>query len=267
MPVTAGHVPGLTSNLRRVPTDPGRFRSGRWFLLAEGALVSAFGIAGLVLAALNPQAGPTGNPVLGLDLTGAHSVVLLVFGVAAVAAVSKRRAAITVTALSAVGYTMLLFFSAVATARTKPTPMGFHAADILLHGVLAVVNLALLMWLIPDELGDETWVRRRRRSRDRARPEAPPPESAAERAAPPATVAVTTKPSRPSPPAVARSPRPPNDPPVAARNEHSAPGVTNVTPEPPVPQRTKAPASLRGPIVALMLAAVVVAVFLWRRRR
>jgi hypothetical protein len=39
MPVTAGHVPGLTSGLRRVPADPGRFHSGRWFLLVEGASV------------------------------------------------------------------------------------------------------------------------------------------------------------------------------------------------------------------------------------
>jgi hypothetical protein len=166
MPVTAGHVPGLTSGLRRVPTDPSRFRSGRWFLLAEGALVSAFGGAGLVAAALYPHAGPTGAPVLGLASTPAHSGLLLAFGLVAIAAVGNRRAAVTVTALSAVAYLMLLFFSSVATARTMPTPMGFHAADILLHGVLAMVNLALLMWLIPDELGDEVWAPRRR-GRDR----------------------------------------------------------------------------------------------------
>ena len=59
MPVTAGHVPGLTSRLRRVPMDPRRFHSGRWFLLAEGVLVSAFGIVGLVAAAL--VAGLTGQ--------------------------------------------------------------------------------------------------------------------------------------------------------------------------------------------------------------
>jgi hypothetical protein len=71
MPVTAGHVPGLTSGLRRVRTDPRRFHSGRWFVLAEGVLVSAFGIAGLVSAALHPHAGPTGAPVLGLTSTPA----------------------------------------------------------------------------------------------------------------------------------------------------------------------------------------------------
>jgi hypothetical protein len=172
MPVTAGHVPGVTSGLRRVPTDPRRFRNGRWFLLAEGVLVSAFGIAGLVSAILHPHAGPTGAPVLGLATAPAHSAILLAFGVAAVAAVGNRRAAVTVTALSAVAYIVLLFFSSVASARGMPTALGFHAAGIVLHGVLAVVNLALLMWFIPDELGDEAWVPRRRRGR-RADPQQP----------------------------------------------------------------------------------------------
>ena len=162
MPVTAGPVPGATSELRRVSMDPGRFRNGRWFLLAEGVLVSAFGIAGLVTGSMHPHAGPTGTPVLGLASTPAHSGMMLAFGVAAIAGVGHRRAAITVTALSAAAYAMLLFVSSVATARSIPTPLGLHAADIVLHGVLAVVNLALLMWLIPDELGDLTWVPRRR---------------------------------------------------------------------------------------------------------
>lgn len=152
MPVTAGHVPGVTSGLRRIPMDPGRFHSGRWFLLAEGVLVSGFGIAGLISAALDPHAGATGAPVLGLATTPAHSAILLAFGVVAIAAIAKRRAAVTVTALSAIAYFMLLFFSSVATAQAKPTPLGFHAADIVLHGVLGVVNLGLLMWFIPARI-------------------------------------------------------------------------------------------------------------------
>jgi hypothetical protein len=164
MPNTAGPVPGL----RRVRTDPRRFRNGRWFLLAEGVLVSAFGIAGLISAALHPHAGPTGAPVLGLATAPAHSAILLVLGLAAIAAVANRRAAVAVTALSAVAYMALLFFSSVATAREMPTSLGFHAADVVLHGGLAVVNLGLLMWFIPDELGDKAWVPRGRRGRGRA---------------------------------------------------------------------------------------------------
>ncbi len=167
MPVTTSPVRGVTSDLRRAPMDPGRFRSGRWLVLVEGLVVGAFGVAGLVSAAQHPDAGPTGAPVLGLATTPAHSAMLLAFGLAAVAAVGKRRAAVTVTGLSAVAYLLLLFAGSVATARATPTPLGFHAADIVLHGVLGVINLALLMWLVPDELGDEPWVRRRGRHRER----------------------------------------------------------------------------------------------------
>lgn len=176
--------------------DPGRFHSGRWFLLVEGVLVSAFGIAGLISAALHPHAGPTGAPVLGLATTAAHSAILLAFGVAAIAAIGFRRAAVTVTAVSAIAYLMLLFVSSVATARAKPTLFGFHAADIVLHGVLGIVNLALLMWMIPDELGDEAWGPKRRRGRDRLRPS--PFAAVTEPAAGSMSAASATKPGPPS---------------------------------------------------------------------
>jgi len=232
MPVTAGHVPGMTSGLRVVRMDPGRFHGGRWFLLAEGLLVSAFGIAGLVSAALHPHAGPTGAPVFGLAATPLYSGMLLAFGVAAMACAQNRRAAITVTALSAVAYTILLFISSVATARDKPTPLGFHAAEVLLHGVLAVVNLALLMWLIPDELGDPARVPRRRRGRghDRRQP------SAFEPVTKPASVSLSmVSATTPEPPPAEATPAqepgaPPSPPrPDQETKEPSAHNVENST--------------------------------------
>lgn len=296
MPVTAGPVPGVTSGLRMVNMDPKRFRSGRWFLLAEGLLVSVFGIAGLVSATLHPHAGPTGARVLGLASTPVHSALLLAFWVVAVAALGNRRAAVTVTALSAVAYTMLLFFSSVATARTTPTLLGFHAADIVLHGVLAVVNLALLMWLIPDELGDPAWVPRRRgRRRDRRQP------SASERVTKPAAASLsmvsTTNPGVPA----AAEPREqasgahgsPAQLPVA-RGQPSPPGSTNAPVhallEQPRSQETteasarnvehstrvKHPAARgtgavlsRGGALAVSVAALaaVVGIVIWLRRR
>ena len=275
MPVTAGHVPGLTSGLRRIRTDPDRFRSGRWFLLAEGALVSAFGVAGLVSAALHPNAGPTGAPILGLASTPAHSAMLLAFGLVAIAAVGNRRAAVTVTALSAVVYLMLLFFSSVATAQAKPTPLGFHAADIVLHGVLSVVNLGLLMWLIPDELGDEAWVPRRRRGRERDRRRPSASAAVTEPAAVSPSVASPTNPG--SPPAATqqaqesdthRSPpqrpvaqpmsRETNDPPAhkAEKSTHSE-NVTAAATNPALSRR----------LAALAVVAAVVGIAIWIRRR
>ncbi|ORW24593.1 hypothetical protein AWC19_08780 [Mycobacterium palustre] len=238
--------------MRRVRTDPGHFRSGRRWLLAEGVLVSAFGIAGLISSALQPHAGPTGAPVLGFATTPTHSAVLLALGLVAIAAVGNRRAAVTVTALSVVAYMMLLFFSSVASARAKPTPLGFHPADILLHGVLAVVNLALLMWLIPDELGDEAWVPRRRRRRDYDRRRPPAREAVSEPDAQPSPTddpVAHDGPSRPPPPV---GDPPPENPGPAAYSSN--------------PGRSTNPVLSRGAGAVAALAAVIVIV-IWMRRR
>ncbi|OBI56910.1 hypothetical protein A5706_19760 [Mycobacterium sp. E796] len=236
--------------------DPGRFHSGRWFLLIEGVLVSAFGVVGLVSAALHPHAGPTGAPVLGLTSTPAHSGVLLALGLVAITAVVHRRAAVTVTAVSAVGYTMLLFFSSVATARRVPTPMGFHASDILLHGILGVVNLALLMWLIPDELGDEVWAPRRRRGRDRREP--PAPEAATAPVPAPAPVqesgAPTGMPESAAPPVSVPEPLERS----SSEDSHEPSAFHGV--------ETDAVRSRRAAVAVAVLAAVVV-IAVWLRRR
>lgn len=274
MPVTAGHVPGVTSGLRRIPMDPGRFHSGRWLLLAEGVVVSAFGIAGLISAALHPHAGPTGAPVLGLAMTPAHSAMLLAFGVVAIAAIAKRRAAITVTALSAIAYFMLLFIGSVATVRARPTPFGFHAADIVLHGVLGIVNLALLMWFIPDELGDEAWGPRRGRTRDRRRPAAS--EALTEPAAGSLRMASTNPEPLPAAAAVpAQEPGAHKSPPrhqvvveQPHQNEPSTRNVQNSTrPKHPATRKADGVLSHRFVPVAVAVAAAVVIVIWMRRRR
>ena len=281
MPVTAGHVPGVTSGLRRIPMDPGRFHTGRWFLLAEGALVSAFGVAGLISAALHPHAGPTGAPVLGLAMTPAHSAVLLVLGVVAIAAVVKRRAAVTVTALSSIAYFMLLFFSSVATARAKPTPLGFHAADIVLHGVLGVVNLGLLMWFIPDELGDEVWGPRRERGRDRRRRAAsaavtepgPGSQSAAASTRPEPPPAVAAAPARESAPTreSAAHGSPPRHRAVVEQPQQDEPSTSNVQnstqPKRPATRAADAAPSHAYVPVAVAVVIAVVGVVIWIRRR
>ncbi|WP_167373990.1 DUF4383 domain-containing protein [Mycobacterium paraffinicum] len=239
--------------------DPGRFRSGRWFLRAEGVLVSAFGIAGLVSAALHPHAGPTGAPILGLAATPAQSAILLGLGVVAgIAAAGRRRAAITVTAVSAVAYTLLLFFGSVATARARPTPLGFHAADIVLHGVLAAVNFALLMWLIPDELGDEIWVPRRDRDRGQARRA----DRKAEASPPAAAAPAQQIPSQ-------RSPAEATPPPSSSKgtDEPVARHVENSTPTNHFHARATGVVLSRGVVPAAMVLAAAVGVIVWLRRR
>ncbi|MCV7395720.1 DUF4383 domain-containing protein [Mycobacterium paraseoulense] len=243
--------------------------------------MSAFGIAGLVSAVLHPHAGPTGAPVLGLTSAPAHSAIVLALGVAAIAAVGHRRAAVTVTALSAVAYTMLLFFSSVATARTTPTPLGFHAADIVLHGLLAVVNFALLMWLIPDELGDEAWVPRQGRDRDphqRPPSEAVPGPAAAypgvasptEPGSPPAGPAAGAPEAGPAPSVDVR--QPPHALREQSRSQHtnkpSAPTVETSPRLDHYAERATDGVLSRGVALAVVAAlTAVVGIVIWARRR
>lgn len=232
--------------------DPGRFHSGRWMLLAQGVLVCALGIGGLIADMLHPHAGPTGARFLGLASTWPHNTMLVAFGVVAIAAVGNRRAAVVVTASSAVAYTILLFVTSVATARSRPTPLGFHAADIVLHGVLAVANLALLMWLIPDELGDEVWAPRRREERSQ---DQPPPA--------PGSPAPRRDPS--DPPASA----PPSQPPRSVDEPRTEPAPRNDENPKPSGQfwarATNAVLSHRVVAAAVLLAFA--AFVIWMRQR
>lgn len=161
-PETKGPVPGLTSRLRRVSLNPAHYRSGRWLLLAEGVLVAALGTAGIIVSAGQPGAGGASAEVLGLALTPAHSVFLVGFGALAMLFSLRRRAAVVLTVTATIGFLALLLIGGVATGDAASGPFGFDPHDIVLNGVLVGINLALLIWLVPDLLEGPAWVRRRR---------------------------------------------------------------------------------------------------------
>ena len=161
-PASGGAVPDATSVLRRVSLNPAHYRSGRWLLLAEGLLVGVLGSAGLVSAGLHSGPGPAGVPVLGLTLTPAQSGLLLGFALLAVLAAGYRRAAVIITGVGAAAFLLLLLIGGVASAYDRPGPFGFTLHGIFLHGSLVAINLALLIWLIPDRLEGPEWVKLRR---------------------------------------------------------------------------------------------------------
>jgi hypothetical protein len=174
-PVSEDPVPGATSGLQRISLNPAHFRSARWLLLAEGLLVGALGGVGLVAAGAHSGPGPAGVPVLGLTLTPAQSGLLLGFALLAVGATGYRRAAVIVTGVGAAGCLLLLVIGGVAAAYDRPGPFGFTLHGILLHALLAAINLAILIWLIPDSLEGPEWVKRPPQdgAQDRRRREAP----------------------------------------------------------------------------------------------
>ncbi|OBF54238.1 hypothetical protein A5756_14675 [Mycobacterium sp. 852002-53434_SCH5985345] len=179
-PVTQGPMGRLTSELRLISRNPSHFRSGRWYLLADGLLLIALGTAGFVSAGVHPHAPPVGAPLLGLALTPWHSALLFGFGVLAVFGAVQRRAAVAVTALSSLVFVALVIIGAIFATHHTPGPLGFEPRDIVLHGVLAVANFAVLYWLIPDALEGPDWVPRRgTETGQRTEPATPPAGPAA----------------------------------------------------------------------------------------
>jgi hypothetical protein len=166
-PRTKSPFEGADPALRPVSQNPAHYRSGRWWLLGEGVLLVLLGCWGLASNAAHPHAGPAGAPVaVVLSLTAAHSGLLLGGGIVAVLATVRRRPTVIVTGAATLGL-MLLFTIGVtaATAGPTPGPLGLDLRDAVLHAVLLMANLALLIWLLPDALGDPAWVVRRRRAR------------------------------------------------------------------------------------------------------
>jgi hypothetical protein len=73
----------------------------------------------------------------------------------------RRRTSVTLTALATVMFFVMVIIGSVAAAHATPGPLGFDPRDIVLHAVIAAVNLALLMWLIPDLVEGPAWTPRR----------------------------------------------------------------------------------------------------------
>lgn len=177
MPITNSSRP--RSGLRPVNVDPTHYRSGRWFLLAEGLVLIGVGLTALVEYWSGATGTPDGLPVLWLRVAPLHAAVLLAYGVAAVACVPWRRAATAVVAAGAIGFLLLFAIgtpaAAGATAGVRgaaaepgPGPWGMDLGDSTLHTALLVYNLALLFWLATTALQGRVWVRRRMARRGRA---------------------------------------------------------------------------------------------------
>lgn len=156
---------GPTDQMRQVSRNPWHFRTGRWALVIEGAVLAALGIVGLCSSATHVGSDADGVAVLGLTLTPWHSAVLLATGVGLALSAVRRRASVTAAAIAAVAYLILVFYGAVAAVHHAPGPLGLGAPSIVLHGFISSISLGILYWLLPDTLEGQAWVRRRRTRR------------------------------------------------------------------------------------------------------
>jgi hypothetical protein len=156
--------PPGSSRLVAVNLDRSHFRVARWWLLAEGILLLALGIAGLIAGRTRP-AGSAGGSDWELALTPIHCWLLIGFGALAALATLHRRTTLAATVFGAIGG-LLLF--AIGTA-SLGTPAGGHSTlrlwrfevgDSVLSCVLTAYNFALFLWLVANAVEGPDWVRR-----------------------------------------------------------------------------------------------------------
>ncbi|PEG38550.1 hypothetical protein CQY20_12650 [Mycolicibacterium agri] len=140
-----------TYGLVRVSENPVRYRSGRWLLVALGV---GYVVAGALL--VWRQSGFVLWPRL------SHGSMVLLYGMVAILAASRRPTAVLFTAVSAAATMMLVIISSVAVLHGTSL-LGLGTGEILFFGVLGAVNLALLMWLCPDAVQGTVWRYRRDR--------------------------------------------------------------------------------------------------------
>lgn len=156
-------APGSTADLEKVSLDPSHWRSGRIFLLSQGALVGILGAAAVGWAIASPLAGPARIPLVGMRFSFLHGGLLLGYGALACLATLSRRAALWFTALAATLWFALIILCAVAASHHAPGPLKFDLRDMLLYAVLAAYNTGLVMWLNADVIEGPAWASRRPR--------------------------------------------------------------------------------------------------------
>jgi peptidoglycan/LPS O-acetylase OafA/YrhL len=159
---TRGRIPGATRDLEKVSLDPSHWRSGRIFLLSQGALIGILGATALCLAIVNAATGPARIPLLDLRFSLLQGAILLGYAALAGLASLSRRAALWFAGLAAALGFALVITCAVAVFHHAPGPPGFDLPDMLLYAVLAACNTGLLMWLNADAIEGPAWVPRRR---------------------------------------------------------------------------------------------------------
>jgi hypothetical protein len=141
-----------------VPVDPTpqHLRTARVALVVEGVVLIGWGVWGLIAAMTQPRAGASGPEVLWIHLTWPHATLLVLTGVLAIVVAPSYRWALRFSVAQAVGYGLLFIVGA-----------GHHnwfadPADDFLHAALALVGLAMLLWIAVRGVAGVRWVPRRR---------------------------------------------------------------------------------------------------------
>lgn len=150
--VTIGAPPD--SDLVPVDMMPRHLRQTRLVLLVEGVVLIGWAVWGLIAALADRHAGTSGPTVLVIQLTWPHAAILMLTGAAAILVGGSYHWTLRFTVLQAVGYG-LAFVVGAGHDNWFADP-----ADDILHGVLALVGLALLLWVAVRGTNGFRWIHR-----------------------------------------------------------------------------------------------------------
>lgn len=161
--------PAGNTSLIPVNLDQSHFRTARWWLLAEGVLLLALGVAGLILGQLRRTEVIGAAPDWDLALTPIHSWLLIGAGILAGLAMLHRRTTLAATTIGAIAG-LLLFAIGTASLGTPATGHSmlrlwrYQVGDSVLFCVLTAYNFALTVWLVANAIEGPAWVRRHTRA-------------------------------------------------------------------------------------------------------
>ncbi|HEX3783818.1 MAG TPA: hypothetical protein VHX38_29490 [Pseudonocardiaceae bacterium] len=144
-------LPG--EDLVRIDPTPEHFHTVRIALVVEGIVLAVLGVWGLIAALGYHGLDPTGAAVLVFRFTVPHAAVLLGTGVLAFAATSHRSFGMVFSLVQTVAYGLMFITSAGQHNSFS------NAGDAVLHGAVAAVGLALMMWTAGRALDGWLWAR------------------------------------------------------------------------------------------------------------
>ncbi len=162
---TRGPVPYGHSDLRRVSLNRAHWSGAQWMLGVESIAASVIGAAGLIgVYAVRPRG--LGMSAVGLDMTPALSWTLIGVGAAAGITIMHRRlATVFCFAVGAASLTLVII-GGVASTHHHPGPLGFTPAATMLYSAFFCANLAIGMWLLPNNIEGPAWHHAKNRSED-----------------------------------------------------------------------------------------------------
>jgi hypothetical protein len=128
----------------------------RLLVIAQGVLLLALGIAGLVSAAVAGWSWTAEASVLLFEITPLHSLLLVFVGIASLLSVRTRRSLVGWSGLQMAGFAVLYLVVTGQSAgyREAATPFRLDAPESFLHLILGIIGFLFLAFAVTTARAD-----------------------------------------------------------------------------------------------------------------